>query len=162
MMTLAVDDMPPTGTGSALSPRKSGIRDLYERLAPARSEWLARNEYYHADDRTYMRFLVPEKLRVLELGCGNGQLLAALSPSYGLGIDISPAMVGEARKLHPELNFFVGDIEDPGFLETVEGKFDVVILSDTIGYLEDCQTALSLLHRFCVPETRLIIGYYSK
>jgi SAM-dependent methyltransferase len=161
-MTFAVDDKLPAGTGTALSPRKSRIRDLYERLAPARSEWLARNEYYYADDRAYMRFLVPEKLRVLELGCGNGQLLAALSPSYGLGIDISPAMVEEARRLHPELNFVVGDIEDPGFLETIEGKFDVIVLSDTIGYLEDCQTALSQLHRFCLPETRLIIGYYSK
>ncbi|AMN43435.1 glycosyltransferase [Rhodoplanes sp. Z2-YC6860] len=161
-MSLTIDDKPAAGAAPAMSPRKSRIRDLYERLAPARGEWLARNEYYYADDRAYMRFLVPEKLRVLELGCGNGQLLASLAPSYGLGIDISPAMVGEARKLHPGLNFLVGDIEDPGFLETINEKFDVIILSDTIGYLEDCQTALSHLHRFCLPETRLIVSYYSK
>src|SRR5262245_54471280 len=144
-MSVTIENKPATGAGPSLSPRKSRIRELYDRLAPTRGEWLARNEYYYADDRAYMRFLVPEKLRVL--GCGNGQLLAALSPSYGLGIDISPAMVEEARKLHPELNFLVGDIEDPSFLETIDEKFDVIVLSDTIGYLEDCQTALSGLHR---------------
>ncbi len=162
MTSAAIDNKPASGTASAISPRKSRIRELYGRLAPARSEWIARNEYYYADDLAYMRFLVPEKLRVLELGCGNGQLLASLAPSYGLGIDISPAMVDEARKFHPELNFIAGDIEDPGLLDSIEGKFDIIVLSDTIGYLEDCQTALSRLHRLCLPETRLIIGYYSK
>src|ERR1700743_2774719 len=124
-MSLTIDDKPAVGDAPAMSPRKSRIRALYERLAPARGEWLAGHEYYYGDDRAYMRFLVPEKLRVLELGCGNGQLLAALAPSYGLGIDISPAMVEEARKLHPRLNFLVGDIEDPSFLDTLNEKFDV-------------------------------------
>lgn len=149
-------------TGPALSSRKAKIRELSEKLAPTRAEWLARNAYYYDDDRAYMRFLVPEKLRILELGCGNGQLLAALAPSYGLGIDISPGMVEAARKLYPHLDFRAGDIEDSDFLQTIDGKFDVIVLSDSIGYLEDCQSALSRLHRFCVPETRLIIGYYSK
>ena len=161
---MTVDTFEPAASpaGPALSPRKAKIRELSEKLAPTRAEWLARNAYYYDDDRSYMRFLVPEKLRVLELGCGNGQLLAALAPSYGLGIDISPGMVEAARKLYPHLDFRAGDIEDPDFLKTIGEKFDVIILSDSIGYLEDCQSALSRLHRFCAPETRLIIGYYSK
>jgi len=150
------------GAPAGLSPRKQRIRALYERLAPQRGEWLDRNSYYYEDDRTYMRFLVHEQLRILELGCGNGQLLAALSPSRGVGIDISPAMINAARKAHPNLVFHVGDAEDPDFLASIDGKFDVIILSDSIGYMEDCQKTLSLLHRFCVAETRLIISYYSK
>ena len=32
---------------------------------------------YHDDDRKFMRFLIPPGKRVLELGCGRGDLLAA-------------------------------------------------------------------------------------
>jgi hypothetical protein len=34
-------------------------------------------------------------------------------------------------------------------------------LSDTIGLLEDIETALRGLHRLCTPDTRLVIAYYS-
>ena len=36
-----------------------------------------------------------------------------------------------------------------------------IILSDTIGYIEDIQTTLESLHEFCNKETRIIISYYS-
>lgn len=36
-----------------------------------------------------------------------------LKPSFGLGIDFSPAMIEQARRLHPDLQFEVGDVEDP-------------------------------------------------
>src|SRR5882724_4090465 len=37
-------------------------------------------------------FFVPTGSRVLEIGCARGDLLAALRPSYGLGIDFSSEM----------------------------------------------------------------------
>ncbi len=40
--------------------------------------------------------------------------------------------------------------------------FDIIILSDTIGFLNDIQNTLEALHRFSAPETRIIISYYSK
>ena len=42
-----------------------------------------------------------------------------------------------------------------------EHKFDYIILSDTIGYLEDIQSTLESLHEYCKKETRIIISYYS-
>jgi cyclopropane fatty-acyl-phospholipid synthase-like methyltransferase len=36
-----------------------------------------------------MQFLVPSGQRVLELGCGEGQLLRSLQPSHGVGVDLS-------------------------------------------------------------------------
>lgn len=161
-MTTEVSTDKAMGTHTAQSARKARIRALYEELAPERERWIERNAYFYEDDRSYMRFLVPEGLRVLELGCGNGQLLASLSPSRGVGVDISAATIVAAKKRNPSLDFRVGDIENSSFLETIDGEFDVIVLSDSIGYLEDCQTALRQLHRFCLPETRLIISYYSK
>ena len=151
---------PCPGPGE-LSPRKREVRDHFDRIAPARHAWRARNAAFYADDRRYMRFLIPEGCAVLDLGCGDGDLLAALRPARGVGIDLSPAMVEEARRRHPELAFHVGDAEDPAAIAALDGPFDFIVLSDTIGYLEDCEAALSLLDRLCHEETRIVIAYYS-
>ena len=50
-------------------------------------------------------FWVPPGLRVLEVGCGLGDLLAAVKPARGVGVDFSPAMIALARERHPELEF---------------------------------------------------------
>ena len=108
-----------------------------------------------------MRFLVRPGLRVLELGCGTGDLLGALEPSHGVGIDLSQNMIEVARRTFPRFQFMQGDVEDPDLLESLEGTFDVIILSDTIGYLDDCAQLLENLHRVCTRETRIVIAYYS-
>ncbi len=145
-----------------LSDRKRAIRDLADRLAPEQANWKARNPYFHDEDKRYMRFLVPEGLRVLELGCATGDLLAALRPSRGVGLDLSERMVALARASHPGLEFVVGDAEDPGTLQSLGGPFDVIILSDTIGFLEDVETAFANLHTVCTPDTRVIVAYHSR
>lgn len=148
-------------SATGFSPRKRAIRELFDRLAPERSNWIARNRYFYDQDHTYMRFLIPKGLRLLELGCGTGHLLAALEPSHGLGIDLSPEMVRQARSNHSNLDFQEGDMEDPALLSGLDQTFDVVILSDTIGLLEDCQQTLQNLHAVCAPHTRVVIAYYS-
>jgi len=151
-----------TDTQRPLSERKAAIRSLADRLAPERDAWIAKAGAYYGDDRRYMRFLVPPGLRVLELGCGTGQLLASLEPAYGVGVDFSSRMIEVARSKHPHLQFSVGDIEDPATIAAVKGPFDVIILSDTIGSLEDCEATLAGLHPLCTPDTRVIIAYYGR
>jgi hypothetical protein len=87
--------------------------------------------------------------------------LNSLKPSYGVGVDLSQGMVEVAQKNFPHLGFIQGDLEDPDFIESLEGTFDVIILSDTIGYLDDCEEAFAGLHSLCTPQTRLIIAYHS-
>lgn len=144
------------------STRKGEIRAIADRYADDRDTWIERNRSYYEDDYRYMRFLIPEGQRVLELGCGTGRLLASLKPSYGVGIDISGEMVARAKKNHPDHTFLVGDVEDSAILSRVKGLFDFIVLSDTIGSLEDCETTLGSLHRFCTPDTRLVIAYYNR
>src|SRR5262249_35123929 len=127
-----------------------------------RERWIERNAFFYEQDEAYMRFLIPEGLRVLDLGCGTGRLLAALKPSRGVGIDLSPAMVAAARARHPQLEFLEGDVENPGLLASLEGPFDVIVLSDTIGSMEDCQATFENLNRLCTPDTRLVVAYYSR
>jgi ubiquinone/menaquinone biosynthesis C-methylase UbiE len=129
----------------------------YDSLASRRDDFRRKNRYYYALLAKQYRYFVPEGKRVLEIGCSTGDLLAALKPSYGMGVDISPKMIEAAQGKYPSLHFYTGTIQDV----TIEEKFDYIILSGLIGELEDIQTFLGSLKRFCTPDTRIIIEYYS-
>jgi len=144
-----------------LNNRKYAIKEQADELAKNRDKWIARNSYFYNDDHNYMSFLVNDGQRVLELGCGTGQLLNALKPSYGVGVDLSANMVDIAQKNYPNLEFIQGDLEDKNLISSLQGPFDFIILSDTIGYLDDCENAFAGLHSICTSDTRIIISYYS-
>lgn len=113
--------------------------------------------YYRRLAHVY-RHMIPEGSRVLEIGCGRGDLLAALKPSYGVGVDFSPVMLGLAKALHPELQFHEADAHDL----PVEGPFDYIILSDLVNDLWNVEDVLRGIRKHCVPETRLILNCDSR
>ncbi len=143
-------------------PRQFSIAAFFDRLAPERNDWIATNSYFYRADQTYMRFLIPEGQTVLEVGCGTGTLLASLKPAHGVGVDISPRMVAVAKEGHPELEFRCGNIEEPSFCRTLEGPFDVIILSDTIGLIHDVQALLGELRRLLAPRGRFVLAYHQR
>ncbi len=143
------------------SARKENIRRHVDGAAGGRVKWLNRARFFHDEDLRYLKFLIPENTRVLDLGCGTGHLLAALKPSFGVGADFSAGMIDEARKHHPDLQFFVGDIEDPEFIRSLPGPFDTIVIVDTLGSLEDCQAMFDHLHGLCTHGTRLIVVHFS-
>jgi SAM-dependent methyltransferase len=116
--------------------------------------------YYRRRLIEIYRFLVPPGLRVLELGSGTGDLLAALRPARGVGVDFSPAAIQGARTRHPqlELEFLEADTHD---FECDE-KFDVIICSDLVNELWDVQQALIQARRVSHSGTRLILNSYSR
>src|SRR5215471_14152627 len=155
------DTSSTSGGDRVMSARKCEMRRLADASAPERRKWLERGAFFHDEDLLYLKFLIREGARVLELGCGTGDLLAALKPSFGVGVDFSAAMIEQARKAHPDLTFLVGDIEDPDFLRSLPGPFDVIVVVDTLGALDDCQAMFANLHDLCTRETRVVVGYFS-
>ncbi len=137
--------------------RKAAIAERFDRLSHERSHWQEKARYYYEDQLHYLRFLVPEGLKILEVGCGLGDQLAALKPKRGLGIDLSQAMIKQAVLRHPGLEFRAIDVDD---LDTKE-TFDVILLLDVIGHLLDVEATLKKLRRFCEPHTRVIVVYYN-
>jgi len=114
--------------------------------------------YYHRRLEEIYRFLVPPGKRVLELGCGQGHLLAALRPALGVGVDLSGEMLQRAKRSHPGLRFICGDVHDLGFLKE---KFDVIIVSDLVNELWDVQAVFEQAAKVSTPLTRIIINSYS-
>jgi SAM-dependent methyltransferase len=115
-------------------------------------------EYYHKRLEEVYRSLVFPGLRVIEIGCGHGDLLAALKPSFGVGVDFSGAMVRAAGSRHPDLHFIQADAHELPLKE----KFDLVVLSDLVNDLWDVQAALLNLAPLANRNTRVIINLYSR
>ena len=80
-MSIAENLPVPDATAKPLNARKTRILEHANRIASERGQWIERNQAYYDDDRNFMRFLVPKGSRVLDLGCGTGDLLAALDPA---------------------------------------------------------------------------------
>ncbi|MGZ8450412.1 MAG: methyltransferase domain-containing protein, partial [Candidatus Deferrimicrobiaceae bacterium] len=129
----------------------------FDRQAPERDRWKRKNRFYHEYIEKLCRFHVPPGSTVLEIGSGTGDLLNALAPARGVGVDISPAMVEIASRKYPHLTFRVGNAEDLPLTE----KFDYVILSDVIGYIPDVQKAFAELRKVTHSRTRVIVTYFN-
>jgi ubiquinone/menaquinone biosynthesis C-methylase UbiE len=130
-------------------------RAFYDRRAAFRSQESAR--HYHTLLMRYMAFVVPPGQRVLEIGCGLGDLLDAVRPARGVGVDFSTNMIELAKPRHPELEFHVADAYGFSSIE----KFDYIILSDLVNDLPDVQALLSRLHDFAQPRTRLVVNFFN-
>ena len=116
------------------------------------------SDYYHKRLQDVLQFVVPPGQRVIEIGCGQGDLLASLKPSYGVGVDFSAKMIERAKNRYPDLHFIQADAHelDP------KTKFDFVILSDLVNDLWDVQSVFQNIQSFTTPRSRIIITSYSR
>lgn len=133
------------------------MRAFFDGAAKDRDRWRAKNRAYHDEVVRFCRFVVPEGASVLALGCGTGDLLAALKPSRGVGIDLSGEMVRLARRKYPHLTFLKGQAERLPHGE----RFEWVILSDLVGFLPDVQRVLQEVHRVMEAGSRVVVTHHN-
>ena len=127
-------------------------------------DWVARHDAtarrvqrgFHAQLHAHFRHQISAGESVLELGCGAGDLLAALEPARGVGMDFSEEMIAKARTRHGAqsgLEFRVGDVAEIEWQE----KFDHIVLDYLTGYLPDIQAVFERLRSAAHARTRLHI-----
>ena len=119
--------------------------------------WNGSGAFYQKQLAHYYSLLISPGRRVLEIGCGTGDLLAAVNPSVGVGVDFSREMIKQAREKYPQLGFIEADAHEVAF----NGKFDVIVLSDLVNDLWDVQTVFKQLRSLSHNRTRLILNTYS-
>lgn len=115
-------------------------------------------------ERMIERQRLPRGARILDVGCGPGELLLRLrQDGYdALGVDISQGMVDEASRLLRSRGFAdgaervsVGDIER---LQFPDGTFDAVIAAGVIEYQTGDAKALHEMGRVLKPGGCLILN----
>jgi SAM-dependent methyltransferase len=141
---------------------KEQVRTYFDQMAPDVDRWSQRNRFYYQDLDRLHQFLIPPDSCVLEIGCGTGNLLAALQPKVGVGIDFSQGAIAVAQAKYPHLQFHCLDAETltPEAFDA-EVSFDFIVLSGVLGHLGDIQKVLQNLQAFCHPRTRLILTFHN-
>ncbi|MGB7581361.1 MAG: glycosyltransferase [Sedimentisphaerales bacterium] len=120
-------------------------------------KWRRRNSYYYGWlDRIY-KFVVRPNSRVLHIGCECGDLLAAVKPAYGVGVDASKEAISLAKKRFPHLNFIAADPHEFQLNE----KFDYVLICNSLGEWKDIQQVLERIRPLTDDNTRIVVTYYN-
>ncbi len=137
---------------------KNKIKEFYDNTASKKARWIKRNQYYHNQLLRYYQLCVLEGSSILELGCGTGDLIGRLNPSYGVGVDVSEETINIAQKKYPNINFICQDVEN---FDTTEA-FDYIIISGTLANVENIQNLFLKVYRIANPDTRIIIDHYNQ
>ena len=139
------------------------IREIYGKAAIDYDKFW---DFYSAPSysKTLARINLEEGSKVLDLGCGTGELLKILEdcfPSSDLtGIDLTEEMLAIAKqKLSSRVELLLGTVTNLPFDSE---SFDWVIMSNTIGHLLDKKTALLEAYRVLKNPGRIVITDWTR
>ncbi|MDR0932610.1 MAG: class I SAM-dependent methyltransferase [Victivallales bacterium] len=95
--------------------------------------------------------------KILDLGCGNGDLSAELAGNGAkvLGIDNSAETIVKARYFHPELMFAEIDALELPY----NAEFDTVFSNSVFHWIPDVDRLLSEIHRALKPGGKLVCEF---
>src|SRR5437016_9444295 len=147
---------------AALERRRERTRNHLASIASRREGWIKRNRYYYELLGRLLRFLVEPQKKVLSVRCDIGNLLAAVRPGEGKGIDICAEIVEIAQQRNRSFNFAVAfpDKEEFRKVFSRDEKFDYILFND-IGDTVDVLQALRNLKPLCSRHTRLLVTTYN-
>lgn len=117
------------------------------------------SSYYWNEITNYSNYFSHEDASVLEIGCGSGDLLAGIYGSRKVGIDFSEEFIAWAIEKHQgkNIDFRVMDANNI----TLNEKFDLVIISNLIGFVDDIQNVFEQVKKVCHPNTKVIVQFYN-
>jgi hypothetical protein len=80
-----------------------------------------------------------QPVRLLELGCGEGQIIGSLVEAHtqvrsihaSYGVDYSPRSIEKCRRAYPAMRFIDGDFTDPDLMASL-GQFEIVLLVNAL------------------------------
>ena len=120
------------------------------------------NKTYYQDLERIHNLLIPKDQRVMEIGCGTGDLLASLKPSYGAGIELDSSISQIASERHNHLHIFNLNAEEmlPENIGNPE-PFDIIVINNTLNTIKDVHELLKKLTVYSHNRTRLVISFHN-
>lgn len=117
------------------------------------------SKYYWKEITNYTNYFSHEDSSVLEVGCGSGDLLADIAGKKKVGIDFSEEYIAWAKEKHKDKNieFLVMDANNI----QLDQKFDLIVISNLIGFVDDIQKVFEQVKKCCHPNTKVIVQFYN-
>jgi len=112
---------------------------------------------YQVKAYSYIKKILKPKQTFLELGCADGSftsLIANVTKTKGVGLDISPASVKEAKKLGVDVK--IHDLAKP--FPFRDGSFDLVVALEVIEHLLDNEVFVEEIHRVLKKNGYLVLS----
>ena len=99
--------------------------------------------------------------RVLDVGCGLGDLAAAAAArgAHATGSDLAEGMVEAARRRHPGIEFQVADAERLPF---ADGAFDATVSAFVVNHMPDPERGAAELVRVTRPGGRVALAMWGQ
>lgn len=119
-----------------------------------------RSRFFHQEVNRLVASQVVSDRRVLDVGCGDGGALRSVRPSFGIGLDLDPNVVADAREVSPKYVFEVGAVED--FELSFEKAFDYILAIGLMEQVYDVYTVLSKFQSISGQDTRIVVVTYSR
>ena len=135
--------------------RRADIREYFERIAPSWEKWRERNSFYHQSMADLIGGMIPPGSRVLELGCGTGDLLASLKPQRAVGLNFAEGLTERARQKYPELEFHTTGVDSAACPRAFEP--DYVVMTNMLDYVYDVWDVVDTLKAGISENTLLIV-----
>jgi SAM-dependent methyltransferase len=146
------DDAPTTSSGETLA-----WRQYFERYATERPRFPGAADFLRRDFVDTMRRLIPGDARVLEVGAGAGDTLAALDNPVRHGIDFTPAAVDAARLRHPDVRVELGDALTFARPE----RYDAIVCDRLVHSVPDVQKLLENVAAHLAPGGRVFLSCFN-
>jgi SAM-dependent methyltransferase len=132
-------------------------RDYFARAAREQPRHPAARDFMADDLRQTLARLIPDDASVLEVGCGAGDLLAALPHADRVGVDLLPEVVEEARRRHPALTFHAREASALDGLP----MYDAVICDRLVHSVLDIRAMLSSLRGRLTDRGRIYLTAFN-
>jgi len=130
------------------------IRRHFDKIAPEYDLWKKKSSYYYSLlVKLFTRF-IPAHETVLDLGCGTGQILNAVMPQRGIGIDFSDEMVKRAEEKFPQYQFFASMLEHLP-MRRFSGY---VIMADVFDHVPDIWAVIAELDQVLETGSTVVIS----
>ena len=112
------------------------------------------------------KFVLQQGSRILEIGCGEGGVLAAFikRDCIGVGVELHESRLQLAQELlkneiaEEKIKFIASDIYEVS-AQQLGGRFDVIILKDVIEHIHDQKKLLQKLHDLLSPQGVIFFGF---
>lgn len=130
---------------------KTKVEIHFDKVAGDYDFYKRKNSFYYDNLKRLLKSLIPANSKVLEVGCGTGELLDSLSPVRGYGMDISQEMIKVAVSKYKNKNSLQFSTRFP------REKFKYIFMSDVIEHLENPGDIFNEIYKLMDNESHLII-----
>ena len=118
------------------------------------------SNFFHRQVNHLVSSQVVEDARIIDIGCGDGSLIAACRPALAVGIETDPALIAVARQHNSDFEYLQSHVEDVGVTPLTEP--DYVLLSMVLDEVYDVSRVLEKVSEWSTPTTRTVVVTYNR